>query len=546
MALDLDPRFTFETFIVGSANRLATAAARRVAESPGTTYNPLFIYSASGLGKTHLVTALGHHAERLHPEMSIIYDTLERFMEEVMTGIEAGDRDAFRGRVQGRGILILDDVQFLAGRHRTQEELLRTWDATSGYGGQIVLASDRPPHEIDAIDERLLSRFSGGLLVDIGAPDYETRLAILRRKAEAQGQTLASDVAEALARLAFSNVRELQGALNRVLALQELEGRPVRSTEVARAIGRESQATPGRGGDEFGAFLADISETLEQVVIHSPADHQVADAILRWESEGFRTRRLESVLAESPPLDETEELVRAFEADVERLREMTLEMSAMEPDAPELRRTELLRDPDRVADAEALLAEVRERNLPLPGPGEGPPLERLGLPQHLLAVRAAQAVSQNPGQRYNPLFVHGPSEAPKREFLASLARRVQELHPDLVLACLDARRFAADFVHALEHNRVDSWRRRYQRCRVLVMDGVDHLADTERAQSELFLLFDALQRSGAQLVFAADTPPHELPRIEERLRTRFASGLVVDLPGAVNGAVATAAEPSQR
>jgi chromosomal replication initiator protein len=225
MSLELDFHLTFDSYIVGTANRLAAAAARRVAEAPGTAYNPLFLYGASGLGKTHLLTAIGNHIACVHPGLHVIYDTLEHLMEGVMAAIQAGERDAFRSRLQDASVLLLDDVQFLAGRRGAQDELLRAWDGLLSRGGQVVLASDRPPVEIDGLDQRLLSRFSGGLVADLSMPDYETRVAIVRKKAEEYGQLLEPGVAEALARLAFGNVRELQGGLNRVLAVQELDGR---------------------------------------------------------------------------------------------------------------------------------------------------------------------------------------------------------------------------------------------------------------------------------------------------------------------------------
>jgi chromosomal replication initiator protein len=216
----LDPRNTFDSYIVGTANRLAAAAAKRVAESPGAAYNPLFLYSESGLGKTHLIMAIGNHVRRVHGDIEVVYDTLEHLMEGVMEAIQAGERDAFRTRLRGASVLLLDDVQFLAGRRGAQEELLRSWDGLTARGGQVVLASDRPPAEIDGLDQRLLSRFSGGLMADLSLPDYETRVAIVRHKAEERGHLLSAGVAEALAKHAFGNVRELQGALNRIIAVQ--------------------------------------------------------------------------------------------------------------------------------------------------------------------------------------------------------------------------------------------------------------------------------------------------------------------------------------
>jgi chromosomal replication initiation ATPase DnaA len=537
-SIELDPRFTFETFVIGAANRLASAAARRVAETPGATYNPLFIYSASGLGKTHLVTAVGHHTQRLLPSLKVLYDTLEHFMDEVMTAIEAGEREAFRLRLGQTGLLILDDVQFLAGRHRTQEELLRAWDIVSANGGQVVLTSDRPPQEIDSLDDRLLSRFSGGLIVDIGAPDYETRVAITRRKAEERGQTLTAGVAETLARIAFSNVRELQGALNRLIAVQELEGRAVAAEEVARLLGR--MANPAQI-DEFGSFLAEITDTIDAVVTDSPAEGQLANAILRWQGEGYATRRLEAALAAPVALEEAEVQIREYEAAVERLREIVGEIGALDPEAAELGRRELLRDPDRLDEAESLLGDVRARRRPLSIPPAEHAFERVGLPADLLAVRAAVAVAERPGEQYNPLFIHGPSDSGKTSLLGAIGNRSLALSPEGEVAFVEGRVFAAELIEALERNRVESWRARYRRARIFLLDDLDALADTERAQDELFHLFDELQRSGAQLAFTASCPPGELTGIEERLRTRLEAGLVVVLPAPGEAAAAAGA-----
>ena len=247
MPFDLDARFTFDAFVVGPANRLAVVAARRVADAPGTTYNPLFLHGASGLGKTHLLTAIGHRAEELH-DRPVIFETVENLTEELSTAAAAADRDALRGRLRECGVLLLDDVQFVAGHRRTQEELIRVWDTLAKRGGQVVLAGDRPPREIDGLDERFLTRLSGGLIVDLEAPDYETRLAIARRETRERGRPLSREVCQAVARIAFGSVRELQGALNRLMAVQELEDRTVRAGEVDGLLG----AAATRGRDEGG------------------------------------------------------------------------------------------------------------------------------------------------------------------------------------------------------------------------------------------------------------------------------------------------------
>ncbi|MEX0907012.1 MAG: DnaA/Hda family protein [Gemmatimonadota bacterium] len=543
MSLELDTRLTFDSYIVGTSNRLAAAAARRVADAPGAAYNPLFLYSASGLGKTHLVMAIGNHVRRVHPDVQVIYDTLEHLMEGVMEAIQAGERDAFRSRLRDSSVLLLDDVQFLAGRRGAQEELLRAWDSLSSRGGQVVLASDRPPTDIDDIDQRLLSRFSGGLIADLNVPDYETRVAIVRKKAEERGQDLAQGVAETLAKVAFTNVRELQGGLNRVLAVQELDGRPVSASEVAQLLGLPQE---GPVADEFGSFLSEIAGAVGAAVANVSPEQKLADAILRWEGEGYRTRKLESALAAPPSGEEVDALVGSFEGAVARLMEIAASVRELDSSAPELARLEVLRNPERLEEAEAILDQVRERMRPLPAPPAAPRFDMLTLDHNLLAVRAATAVAERPGDRYNPFFVHAPSGAGKTSLVTAMALLFAERHRDAAVAFMTGDAFAAELIGAIKRNQVDSWRARYRRARMLVVDGVDTLMGTERAQEELFHLFDAARRSGVQLVFTASVPPRELSGFEDRLRSRLESGLVVDLlPSAQDEALAAELEKVQ-
>ena len=534
--IEMDPRFTFDSFIIGPANRLAAAAARRVAEAPGSTYNPRVIYSASGLGKTHLLTAIGHQAGQVHG-LEVRYETLEHLMDAISRALAAGERDVFQAGLRGAGVLLLDDVQFLAGHRQTQEELIRAWDALSARGTQVVLTSDRPPQDMDGLDERLLSRLSGGLIVDMSAPDYETRVAIARKKADERGQSLSADVFQAIARVAFTNVRELQGALNRLIAVQELEQRTVTPDEVGALLGT---AAAERGRDEFGEFLSEITGTVSSVV--EEADRHVADALLAWEGEGYRTRRLEGALSGTITMAQAGELVRRFESDVGRLREIEEEIRGLDPGAPELRRRDVLRDPDRIAEAEALLAAVRARQTPPPAPP--PDADRTPLDGDHLAARAARAVVERPGDAYNPLYLLGPEGAGKTALLAALGAALVERHGTRV-AFLGAGTFESELVQALEHNRLEAWRARYRSARALIVDDLDDFAGTERSQEELFHLFEDLLRSGGQLCFAGRVPPQDLP-LAERLRTRLESGLVVELAGPViDGAeAADAAAPA--
>ena len=201
MTATLNPLYRFDTLVVGAANRLAVTAAKAVAESPGTVYNPLFIYARPGLGKTHLLMAIGHAARAINPGLTVEYLTLDEFVEAFHAAIAAGHGEAYRKRFLDVDVLLVDDVQFLTHRREMQTELLRLTDALQTANRQIVLTSDRPPAEIEALDERLIRRFAGGLIIDVAAPDYETRVAILRRKAEERRATFGAGVLEAVASL---------------------------------------------------------------------------------------------------------------------------------------------------------------------------------------------------------------------------------------------------------------------------------------------------------------------------------------------------------
>jgi chromosomal replication initiator protein len=233
----LNAKYTFADFVVASCNRLAHAAAMAVADSPGQTYNPLYLYGGVGLGKTHLIQAIGHAVANANPNLRIAYVSLERFMNELISAIRFGydKTNAFRERYRSIDVLLIDDVQFIAGKERTQEEFFHTFNALYDRQKQIVLTSDCPPRDIPEIEERLHSRFEWGLIADIEPPDLETRVVIIKRKAEAHGVKLPDDVAMLLARHAKHNIRELEGALIRLLAMSSLRGLPL-----TRSLAEES------------------------------------------------------------------------------------------------------------------------------------------------------------------------------------------------------------------------------------------------------------------------------------------------------------------
>ncbi|MFL5722556.1 MAG: chromosomal replication initiator protein DnaA [Chloroflexota bacterium] len=249
---NLNPRYHFSNFIVGSANRLAHAASLSVAERPGHAYNPLFLYGGVGLGKTHLMHAIGNAVAAKFPRKRVVYATSEKFTNEFITSIQQGKIDDFRARYRRIDLLLIDDIQFIADKERTQEEFFHTFNAIHEDGKQIVLSSDRPPKAILTLEERLRSRFEWGLIADLTAPDLETRIAILRAKAEEQGTPITSDVIEFIARKVVSNIRELEGALNRIVAYASMGAMPI-TIELAQAVlsnvlynPKKRQVTPER------------------------------------------------------------------------------------------------------------------------------------------------------------------------------------------------------------------------------------------------------------------------------------------------------------
>jgi chromosomal replication initiator protein len=225
----LNPKYTFESFVVGASNSFATAAARAVAERPAHAYNPLLIYGRVGLGKTHLLQSIGSYVSSHHPTLRVRYVTSERFTNDFISSIRDNKDQGvgFQRRYRRNDLLLVDDIQFLGGKERTQEEFFHTFNALYEAGKQVVMSSDRPPKEIAQLEDRLRSRFESGLIIDIQPPDLETRIAILQKKAEAEGFRFEADVLEFIANGVQSNIRELEGALIRVAAFSSLTGQPV-------------------------------------------------------------------------------------------------------------------------------------------------------------------------------------------------------------------------------------------------------------------------------------------------------------------------------
>jgi len=254
----LIPRYTFDTFIVGSSNQFAHAACRAVAETPSRSYNPLFIHGGVGLGKTHLMHAIGHYVMQHHPGLKLLYISSERFMNEMINDIRFDRILDFRSRYRSVDVLLVDDIQFVSRKEGTQTEFFHTFNALHDAQKQIVISSDRPPQEIEALEERLRSRFTWGLTADIQPPDVETKAAILQRKAEDEGVPLPNNLAMYLATRIKSNIRELEGSLIRLIAYSSLTSKPL-TIELAQAVLRNVLAHDERAItiEQIQRFVAD-------------------------------------------------------------------------------------------------------------------------------------------------------------------------------------------------------------------------------------------------------------------------------------------------
>ncbi len=536
MTSEFHPDLTFDAFVVGASNRLAVTAARTASENLGSSYNPLFIYGQTGLGKTHLLMAIGHQARALTPDLSVEYWTLHEFVEAFHLAVSAGDVGEFRRRIASTDVVLLDDVQFLSHSKEMQAELLRLAVERQRVEKQLVLTSDRPPAEISDLDDRLLEQLGGGLVVDIGIPEFETRLAILQRRAQGRGSQLSAEVLTVLAETDVQHVRALLGILNRVDAFQSInetqltpdEARAVVLGEQMEASTPESASPPQQesavgGGDEFGQFLAGLTATVTEQV--DGWRDRIQGAIEEWSARGYNTERLEALVGEDIP-GGTDAAVRAYEAVIERLRAIEAEVATMDPDAA---RDRVFKTPDGLDAAEELLKQTRANFIPPPGPSEVYLLDEFvtGEPTKM-ALEAGRTVVEQPGVRYNPLMIVGPSGVGKTHLLHAIGRALRDRSGQMV-ACLSTETFVDELVAAIEHRAVPGWRARYQHVSAFLLDDVQKIAMRKESQEELFQLFNLFAGAQRQMVFTSDVQPQDIEGLDDRLASRLVGGLVATI-----------------
>ncbi len=337
----LNTRYTFDRFVVGSDNQLAAAASQAVAETPARMYNPLFLYGGVGLGKTHLMHAIGNAIRARDPAKRIAYVPTEQFMNELVTSIQQGTTPAFRRRYRQMDLLLVDDVHFLEGKEGTQEEFFHTFNALYDAQRQIVLTSDRPPKEIPGLEERLVSRFEWGLVADIQAPDYETRIAILRKKAADDTLSIDSDVIDLIARSCTSSVRELEGAVIKLLAYSSLKKQEITLDLARKALqsvlsyqeeAQRPRLTPNqirsRVADDWGVSEGALSSkrrTKDLTVPRQVAMYLVRELLglpLAQIGEVFGGRDHSTVIHSIRKVEETMEANAAFRHRVTELKEL--------------------------------------------------------------------------------------------------------------------------------------------------------------------------------------------------------------------------------
>ena len=547
MTTGLEPTLTFGSLVTGVGNQLALAAARAIAESPSPPFNPLFLFGGAGLGKTHLLHAIGHRKLEVEPRAVVRVIGWGELAEGWRTAVAIGRGEAFLSTWRDADLVLIDDVHLLDERPSGRAELLGLVESRIAQRRPTVLAARRAPADLFAPDDPAGRLLGAGLVVECAESDSAMRWEILHRRSEDAGVDLSAAVLEEVAALRFDSIRDLVGAVNRLLAFQSVSPTPldpgqarVLITGVIEEVGPDTgvpvepaaavRPTPeprpsaAEEADEFGSFLSDVVASVSQQVDEWRS--RIADALLRRQGEGYHTARLEALLDQELPA-QPEVVLRRFESDIETLQRLEAEVREL---APDLADAAAFRDPDQVVVAEQLLEQARTRDLDASLPVPHLRLDALveGTSNHL-ALEAVRAAAAAPGLGPNPLLIVGESGVGKTHLLHGLGNELVEAGRRGVV-CLHAHTLSDQVQDAAETDQMTAWRRRFRWASALLVDDVQLLAGHPVAQDELSALIDQMLESGRRTAFTSAVPVAELTGLSPQLLSRLAAGLVVDLP----------------
>ena len=544
------PQYTFENFIVGNNNRFAYSASKGVAEAPGRIYNPLFVYSGVGLGKTHLMCAIGNHILENNSKAKIVYITVEQFMLELIDKLEHGQLKEFRKKYWEIDCLLIDDIEFLAGQDEIQVEFTHTFDYLFAGEKQIVLTSDRPPRDLKILHNRLKNRFEGGLVADMQSPEFETRVAILMKKLELKQIKANRETIYEIAERITTNVRELEGALNKMIAISTISKVPL-DLELAREVLKDIAPLPNREetyeqiirpqdvDSEFASFITDVEMDISASIAHNEQAVQIREEYERklyiWAMKGYDVASLKEAM--NKDINAIESIFAQYTILIEKLIEYQKQLATMDVRGFEKELKEIEENMFNPAMVEVLdylikdlssKSERREKYRELLKPSLN--FDNFVVGEcNKVAHSLARSIAIDPKVEYNPLFIYGPSGTGKTHLLHSIGNYIKYHNPVPTVLYIHSENFVNDLIKALEHNTIDEFREKFREVDILLFDDVYLLKNRERTQEEFFHCFNVLYTKNKQIVITANVPPAELDNIEDRLRSRFMGGLVAGI-----------------
>ncbi len=525
MIADLNPRSTFDTYVVGRENGLAAAASRAVAENPGAVYNPLCITGGPGLGKTHLLMAIAHAIEQANNRYSVEYFTPDGLSEAFHAAVSAGQGDAFRNRLSETDVLLVDDIHALMHQSDMQAEIQRMTAEMHAAGKQIVVVSHKSPTELDGVDHAFIEQLADGLVVNVGPPEFETRLAILERRSDERGSQFEEGVLDAVASYDIQDVRELIGVLNRLVALQAVSEVPLNAA-AARAMYEGEIVTEHAAQDEqpevdeFEDFLTEVSDAVKRQV--DVWESRLNEVTKRWADRGYYTDRLASLTSHGSSKS-VDQFIQEFERDVQELGALRNSVSDIDP---KLGEDPAFFDPDRLVEAREIANRTTPKQQSLPGPSKGWRFDNfIGSWANAVAVEAAKAVAQYPGFEHNPLVFVGPTGVGKTHLLNGTGNAIFESLGGTVV-CLSAQELAEGLNRAKNAGSLEEWRKEFHSATALLVDDLHLVADDLSLQAEIDSLFTNIRSAGRQIVCTVSAHPDDVEGLDESMRSLLSSGFI--------------------